>query len=59
MVKSIEAIDVEVRGLLWKIIEFFQTGETEDPTFEAEVSSKRACACNDLGRSAIVCDVLR
>ena len=37
MVKSIEAIDVEVRGLLWKILEFFQTGETEDPAFEAEV----------------------
>ena len=54
MVKSIEAIDVEVRGLLWKILEFFQTGETEDPTFEAKVSSKRACACNDLGRFATV-----
>jgi hypothetical protein len=30
MVKSIETIDVEVRGLLWQILEFFPTGETED-----------------------------
>ena len=45
MVKSIETIDVEVRGLLWKIIEFFQTGETEDPTFEAEVTEFKTRLC--------------
>ena len=54
MVKSIETIDVEVRELLWKIIELFPTNETKDPAFEAEVIPKRACACNNLGRSAIV-----
>ena len=54
MVKTIEEIDEEVRELLWKIIEFFPTGETEDPAFEAEVIPKRACACNDLGRFATV-----
>jgi hypothetical protein len=54
MVKTIEEIDEEVRELLWKIIEFFPTGETEDPAFEAEVIPKRACACNNLGRFATV-----